>query len=172
MGWFDFLRRRRRPFPADASLVKLAARGGQGFFTVSCCEPATVTPQLREKKRLDLALAVTPGASASEADTLRYSTGDGDAYTFHPYALEVSEANVLALRAACLAWSPEARRAAQRFALGDEDVVRIKDLMVEHFVREHRQALAQPEAADVVERLESMKIRLARRALGLDEPPA
>src|SRR5262249_59145747 len=95
-----------------------------------------------ENKRLDLALAVTPGATASTSAPLLYVEPPGDEYLSYPYALEVNAANVLALRAACLAWSPEARQAALRLAPSDAEVVRIKRLMVDHLAGEIRQALA------------------------------
>jgi tetratricopeptide (TPR) repeat protein len=93
------------PVPGDASVIKLTLRGNNAWFTVSCCEPNTRGLGLQENERLDLAVAVTPGATASKSERLLHIEppgGVGDEFFFHPYLLEVSEANVLALTAAGL----------------------------------------------------------------------
>jgi hypothetical protein len=131
----------RDPIPADASIITLVSRSDRVLFTVSCHEYNTRDPGLTDNERLDLALGVTPGALASKSERLG-PYGSDEPYFYHPYCLEVSDANVLALTAAGLAWTPDARSIAQKFSVGDEDVRRIKALMLEHFAAQVRAQLS------------------------------
>jgi hypothetical protein len=200
MGWFDLLWRKPKrdasegpytsadfpvpdsvinsdPIPWDASVIRLKSQGDKVLFTVSCCDPMTRGAELSESNRLELALQVTPGATASRSKPLYHIEapgGVGDEFRFHPYSLEVNESNVLALTASGLAWSPEARRAAHRYPVSDEVISSIKRRMLERYVGYFRKKPAGPASPgqDIMDRVLPRLIELWKRDLGLEELPA
>jgi hypothetical protein len=177
-AWIDAVRQQlgltKPPVPAHWSTIELVIHEGETLFAVTCPVCETVKPTA-EREFLDMALTMTPGASAVRSEPEGYKLppgGVGDCGELITYYLALRPANALALLAAGFSWSEEAREAAQRNPLGDE-AIRVKRLLLEQY------AATQREFSDAGQRLPRAFARFlsrwldaVRQQLGLAETPA
>jgi hypothetical protein len=111
---------------------------GERMLLVRCFEPLTkVFPAEPPYDRQVLrgTVAVCPGAQFRQIgyEYIPFPVDSGDER--YDFALAVTEANLLALRATGFEWSPEALAAAARFAFPEDRVRQVRAAALEH-VRE------------------------------------